>query len=53
MQEALPFLVALVLFIAAFAYFARKRPPPRPRNRYARWNAEHKPGRPQQPKRPR
>jgi hypothetical protein len=42
-QEALPFIVALVVFIGVVLVMARQRPSPKPRNRYARWNAEHRP----------
>ena len=43
MQDAIPFIVALVLFVGAVLIMARRRPAPKPRNRYARWNAEHRP----------
>jgi hypothetical protein len=43
MQEALPFLVALVLFVGAVVVLANRKPTPKTRNRYARWNAEHGP----------
>ena len=43
MQDAIPFVVVLVLFVGAVLILARRRPGSKPRNRYARWNAEHRP----------
>ena len=37
MQDFVPLIGVLVVFVALFAFMGRKRPP-RARNRYARWN---------------
>ncbi|HEU5315271.1 MAG TPA: hypothetical protein VFX49_04135 [Chloroflexota bacterium] len=43
MQDALPFIVALVLFVSAVVILANRKPTPKARDRYARWNAQYRP----------
>jgi len=43
MQEALPYLVVLVLFVGTVIVMSRRRPTRKTRNRYARWNALNPP----------
>lgn len=45
MQEALPYVVVLVVFVGTVIVLSRRRPGRKPRNRYARWNALNPPRR--------
>ena len=41
MQDFVPLIGVVVVFVGLFVFLGRKRPP-RPRSRYARWNSRSK-----------